>query len=259
VTSAGTDGTWEENWLFKKRKLKTDASVSIAMLVPSPTEDIKALIGDQNVDEVSDLSETESKNGDEEQLNSINGYNSLPAFSDNHPQLDSLISNHSLPEYEPLVTEAKNNLIFVGSRLTDPEPASADHTMEGSETSSLTTNSGGDNKYSEENNNIIETIELNMAETTPQQVTETPATPLVETTVTQGDTDEANNNNNNMVELKNVKNSVITTAELILAPPEEFQPIPAERTIIAQTEATEMASHTAIHNVETEKIGKCLI
>jgi len=125
--------------------------------------------------------------------------------------------------------------------------------MEGSKTSSLTTNSGGDTKYSEENNNIIETIELNMAETTTQA---TRTTPLVESTVAQSDTDQANNN---LVELNNIKNCVITTAELILAPPEEFQPIPAARTIIAQTEVTGMASHTAIHNVETEKLGKCLI
>lgn len=57
-SSNGTDGTWEDNWLFKKRKLKTE-NQSIAMLVPSPTEEIKALIGDKNADETSDLSETE--------------------------------------------------------------------------------------------------------------------------------------------------------------------------------------------------------
>lgn len=56
ASSTGTDGTWEDNWLFKRRKLKTE-NQSIAMLVPSPSEDVKALIGDKNADETSDLSE----------------------------------------------------------------------------------------------------------------------------------------------------------------------------------------------------------
>lgn len=65
LTSSGTDGTWDENWLFKKKVLKNDAT-SIAMLVPSPTEDVKALIGDMNADEVSDLSEAGSDDEDEQ-------------------------------------------------------------------------------------------------------------------------------------------------------------------------------------------------
>uniref|UniRef100_A0A182NJF2 Ribosomal protein mS38 C-terminal domain-containing protein n=1 Tax=Anopheles dirus TaxID=7168 RepID=A0A182NJF2_9DIPT len=59
LKSNATDGTWEENWLFRKRQLKTTES-SIAMLVPSPTEEVKALIGDKNADEISDLSEAGS-------------------------------------------------------------------------------------------------------------------------------------------------------------------------------------------------------
>lgn len=65
LTSSGTDGTWDDNWLFKKKVLKTDAT-SIAMLVPSPTEDVKALIGDMNADEVSDLSEAGTDDEDEQ-------------------------------------------------------------------------------------------------------------------------------------------------------------------------------------------------
>lgn len=65
MTSSGTDGTWDENWLFKKKVLKSDAT-SIAMLVPSPTEEVKALIGDKNADEVSDLSEAGSDDEDEQ-------------------------------------------------------------------------------------------------------------------------------------------------------------------------------------------------
>lgn len=65
LTSSGTDGTWDDNWLFKKKVLKSDAT-SIAMLVPSPTEEVKALIGDKNADEVSDLSEAGTDDEDEQ-------------------------------------------------------------------------------------------------------------------------------------------------------------------------------------------------
>lgn len=71
---------WQKNWVFKKRDQNVDNddtnstndlvtisnSNSIGMLVPSPTEEVKALIGDQTADEVSDLSEMGS--GDESEL-----------------------------------------------------------------------------------------------------------------------------------------------------------------------------------------------
>ncbi|XKL61426.1 hypothetical protein PGB90_008483 [Kerria lacca] len=53
--------SWEENWLFqrkKKSKIKnTISQVSVPMLVPNPSEKYRALIGDIDVDETSDLSE----------------------------------------------------------------------------------------------------------------------------------------------------------------------------------------------------------
>lgn len=57
------DESWQNNWMFRKRE-QTDndltssvSNSSIGMLVPSPTEEVKALIGDRTADEVSDLSE----------------------------------------------------------------------------------------------------------------------------------------------------------------------------------------------------------
>lgn len=70
---------WQKNWVFKKRDNNDDDDIngtddlvtiansnSIGMLVPSPTEEVRALIGDQTADEVSDLSEAGS--GDESEL-----------------------------------------------------------------------------------------------------------------------------------------------------------------------------------------------
>lgn len=53
--------SWEENWLFQRRKLKASGGtcqpVPVPMLVPLPSHDYKALIGDVDADETSDLSE----------------------------------------------------------------------------------------------------------------------------------------------------------------------------------------------------------
>lgn len=123
-SSNGTDGTWEDNWLFKKRKLKTE-NQSIAMLVPSPTEEIKALIGDKNADETSDLSENSD---DEEEAAEksmftntlliqpklleipIAEVSAVNATSDSLKSMQSLTSLDN--ENSAVITEAKNNLLL---------------------------------------------------------------------------------------------------------------------------------------------------
>lgn len=57
--------SWEENWLFQRRRLKAGgvtgsvkrAPMPVPMLVPNPSEDFKARIGDRDAEEVSDLSD----------------------------------------------------------------------------------------------------------------------------------------------------------------------------------------------------------
>ncbi|EAT43361.1 AAEL005174-PA [Aedes aegypti] len=116
LKSNNTDGTWEENWLFKKRQLKSTES-SIAMLVPSPTEEVKALIGDKNADEVSDLSEAgsdvEEYDSDSNPKNTTTGdTGSSPKKTlEDHTQ-DSLISINSIASNEPVLSEAKNELLL---------------------------------------------------------------------------------------------------------------------------------------------------
>lgn len=129
TSSIGTDATWEDNWLFKKRKLKTE-NQSIAMLVPSPTKEIKALIGDKNADETSDLSEN-SDDEDETDGKKAMFTNTLLIQPKTHEipvaevsvmntPLDSLKSMESLTSFDTsnptVITEAKNNRL-----LTDDE------------------------------------------------------------------------------------------------------------------------------------------
>jgi hypothetical protein len=118
-SSNGTDATWEDNWLFKKRKLKTE-NQSIAMLVPSPTEEIKALIGDKNADETSDLSENSDDDDERDETDKKTYTNSLlidpkeiasitlsPSPSNSLKSMQSLTS---LDTSNPtVITEAKNS------------------------------------------------------------------------------------------------------------------------------------------------------
>ncbi|CAL7949946.1 unnamed protein product [Xylocopa violacea] len=57
--------SWEENWLFQKKRVQTQAD-PVAMLVPHPSADFKALIGDKDAEDTSDLSECSSAQSDEE-------------------------------------------------------------------------------------------------------------------------------------------------------------------------------------------------
>lgn len=139
VNSNDTEGNWQENWLFKKRKLKNEMKSDIGMLVPSPMEDVKALIGDKTTDEVSDLSEAGSDMEDEmngtpngrrsadlphalvESKTIIGGKNEFAVFPDAKTidellQPDSLVSTQSAESndaHNPVIMEAKNDLILM--------------------------------------------------------------------------------------------------------------------------------------------------
>uniref|UniRef100_A0A2M3YZN3 FYVE-type zinc finger domain-containing protein n=1 Tax=Anopheles braziliensis TaxID=58242 RepID=A0A2M3YZN3_9DIPT len=141
LKSNATDGTWEENWLFRKRQLKTTES-SIAMLVPSPTEEVKALIGDKNADEISDLSEAgsdceagyesdgkghdsspagPSKESTSEAISSSSKAND-DSLDEQLPP-DSLVSVNSLPGNEALLSEAKNSQLLGEQSTAGQAPA----------------------------------------------------------------------------------------------------------------------------------------
>ncbi|XP_035791670.1 uncharacterized protein LOC118466447 isoform X2 [Anopheles albimanus] len=141
LKSNATDGTWEENWLFRKRQLKTTES-SIAMLVPSPTEEVKALIGDKNADEISDLSEagsdceagyeSDGKGHDSSPAGPVSKESTSEAISssskanddslDEQLPPDSLVSVNSLPGTEALLSEAKNSQLL-GEQSASQGPA----------------------------------------------------------------------------------------------------------------------------------------
>ncbi|XP_015592539.1 uncharacterized protein LOC107266503 isoform X3 [Cephus cinctus] len=56
--------SWEENWLFQKKKMQAQ-SEPVAMLVPNPSADFRALIGDKDAEDTSDLSECSAQSDEE--------------------------------------------------------------------------------------------------------------------------------------------------------------------------------------------------
>ncbi|XP_063981700.1 uncharacterized protein M7bp isoform X3 [Diachasmimorpha longicaudata] len=66
--------TWEQNWLFQRKKIAAQPE-PVAMLVPNPSEDYRALIGDKDADDMSDLSEFSAQSdeeADEDLIEAIN-------------------------------------------------------------------------------------------------------------------------------------------------------------------------------------------
>ncbi|XP_018402338.1 PREDICTED: uncharacterized protein LOC108779406 isoform X2 [Cyphomyrmex costatus] len=58
--------SWEDNWLFQKKRNSRSQPDAVAMLVPSSNAYYKALIGDRDAEDTSDLSECSSTKSDEE-------------------------------------------------------------------------------------------------------------------------------------------------------------------------------------------------
>ncbi|XP_037955660.1 uncharacterized protein LOC119685454 [Teleopsis dalmanni] len=121
------DATWEDNWLFRKKRSSLSNSTSTTgcgMLVPAPTEDIRAQIGDKTADEISDLSEfgsdtddssidllhTKSVNNRVLNKHVIGGENTKMAL-DELIECASIVSGTLIEETEPTYTETKNEQI----------------------------------------------------------------------------------------------------------------------------------------------------
>ncbi|XP_064544125.1 putative uncharacterized protein DDB_G0291812 isoform X5 [Drosophila montana] len=132
------DGTWEDNWLFKKKRSTLQSSAtpsSIGMLVPAPKENVRAQIGDRTADEVSDLSEmgsdAEESSLDLLRCNELNdrllskhliGGQNTKLVLDELVDRTSLTSNTLPAEHEPAFTETTNPLVQQPTAATASQP-----------------------------------------------------------------------------------------------------------------------------------------
>lgn len=173
LVSNGTDTTWEDNWVLKTKKFKADASGSVGMLVPSPTEEVKALIGDKNADEVSDLSEAEGSDVEDGQSEStstdegiagdipnvlvqnkriIGGKHNLDSFEDlkqTPDVVESPLSISTSSDSAVGVAEAKNETILIEHDFVKVDNPSA----------TATTTSTNDTQFDTLKKGIIDLIE----------------------------------------------------------------------------------------------------
>lgn len=115
------------------------------MLVPSPAIEVKTLIGDKNADEISDLSEAGSDLDDPSDIEDnnnksidlphvlvenktiIGGKNEMSSLEQTEASLidllepGSLVSEQSLTGQSPVISEAKNNLLFMNESAAKSE------------------------------------------------------------------------------------------------------------------------------------------
>ncbi|KAH8371176.1 hypothetical protein KR093_006386 [Drosophila rubida] len=131
------DATWEDNWLFKKKRSTLQSSAtpsSIGMLVPAPKENVRAQIGDRTADEVSDLSEIGSDAEDASldllRCNDLNdrllskhliGGQNTKLVLDELVDRTSLTSNTLPEEHEPAFTETTNSFVTQPPTVAVPQ------------------------------------------------------------------------------------------------------------------------------------------
>ncbi|XP_075991845.1 myosin-7a binding protein isoform X2 [Anticarsia gemmatalis] len=112
------DGTWEENWLFQKKKIKTIQSVPVPMLVPNSNTEYRALIGDRDADDTTDLSDNASdseeqaadyKSDMKKVLDSKHVIGGIPKVEDSDFEPDSLTILDGEDEFEQLVDKMQDD------------------------------------------------------------------------------------------------------------------------------------------------------
>ncbi|XP_055374484.1 extracellular matrix-binding protein ebh-like [Condylostylus longicornis] len=189
--ASGADSTWEENWLFKKRKLLTHPTAPIGMLVPAPKEDIKAMIGDKSADEISDFSENEES--DETNANNndsgpenyrmqnkvvIGGQNVVGLFDDLMEQTSFISQTSSVTDNVVPYIETKNDYVDYKYGLNVTENSNLDLNCTGItlKTEAVNTvigvnigkNDDEINEQKTENNDNAECMNLIKSEINPQ-------------------------------------------------------------------------------------------
>lgn len=112
------DGTWEENWLFQKKKIKTMQSVPVPMLVPNSNTEYRALIGDRDADDTTDLSDNASDSEDhsleyksdvKKVLESKHVIGGKPKVDDLDFEPDSLTIIDGIDDFDKLVTKVEDD------------------------------------------------------------------------------------------------------------------------------------------------------
>lgn len=140
------NNTWEENWLFQKKRIKTSQSVPVPMLIPNSNTEYRALIGDRDADDTTDLSDIGSET--EEISSDIKHVliNSKTIIGGKNPDIISaMIDQDDSPNDLVKDDDEENNKIDLRTEIDNDDVKQNDD----SEKYSMTSNTV------EENNNIL--------------------------------------------------------------------------------------------------------
>ncbi|KAG7203311.1 hypothetical protein KM043_010400 [Ampulex compressa] len=127
--------SWEENWLFQKKRVHSQPD-PVAMLVPNSNTDFKALIGDKDAEDTSDLSECSSAHSDEEIEKEL-----IEAISNVVPRSPKISENESCKFLEPSRIDGTREEVKVKENLLNGKVEYDEGIEEGNETRETCKNS----------------------------------------------------------------------------------------------------------------------
>lgn len=106
------NNSWEENWLFQKKRMNTGQSVPVPMLIPNSNTEYRALIGDRDAEDTTDLSEAGSETDDTPTDIKQMLVNSKTIIGGKNPELVLTLINQDIieknPEMETTIEDEKN-------------------------------------------------------------------------------------------------------------------------------------------------------
>ncbi|XP_032673877.1 uncharacterized protein LOC116845390 isoform X3 [Odontomachus brunneus] len=118
--------SWEDNWLFQKKRSARSQPDAVAMLVPSSNTCYKALIGDRDAEDTSDLSECSSTKSDEEFEKELMEIDNVIPRSPRTSECD--VENHQVPNDTMQLVE--DEVDYVCRRKTKAEEIAAEKVVE---------------------------------------------------------------------------------------------------------------------------------
>lgn len=116
--------SWEENWLFQKKKMQA-RSEPVAMLVPNPSEEFRALIGDKDAEDTSDLSECCAQSDEEIEQELQEAIENVVPKPELNEEVEPKLNGVALPNGEAKKSEKVNGFRastnpFVVAENADP-------------------------------------------------------------------------------------------------------------------------------------------
>lgn len=123
---------WQDNWLFSRRNKSSPKPVPVPMLVPKPSTEYRALIGDRDAEDTTDLSETVS---DLEETDSIHDIKTMLVDSRTVIGGKNLLGDINTSVYENKDATEQNTVPIIEECLSKNEDKALKNKMDAEEAS----------------------------------------------------------------------------------------------------------------------------